>query len=1013
MKLSFLALQNLATLIILLIFPFKVYGFKYELTPTPLVFNNQIIISSDTCPTGLETSIWYMGTHGIDWRSGTPQPDSFFYSALGIGEGHSSICDKQGNLLFYSDNDYIYNRNHQIMAGCPRFSNPSSVMCAIVPQPGSDSLYYFFSPDNYPTLGAPPYKLRYVQIDMSQDSGLGAVVTPEQVLIDSSSEQVLAVKHCNGRDWWIICQNAVTEVFYSFLLDTSGIQFNQIVTSISGNIHNISNEQYKTGELAISNSGEYLIECTLGHPSQVELHQFDPSTGIISNGYDLFDTITTAKNRKELTGAAFSADDSKVYLTSADTFDVIFQVDLLDPDSSVVRKRINRIIHQLGFGVGGPVLGRDDRIYITTFMKFFKTLHVIHQPNEYGQACELKLNDFYLGGKSGLSAPNFAVGLERPYRAVVQGKKIICKDSLAHFLVKEACPHVTEWMLPDGGNIVNKSGDSLAVMFLDTGMYRVIAAYPIRCGFKSDTHRVQVNRCHCAHQFSLTQADTLVCVGNTSTISFKTNASSYLINGILLPNPLVTIPDLQKDTLLKIYLTYPDACDTLINVKIRVIPIDSSHTVLEFCQGDSVYIQNQWYHQDDELRILLSNKLGCDSVVLISLKTKQSESFTTNLKICEGDSVWIFNPNGGKWITSNESDTIIWNNQEGCDSIYVYNVAVFPSFHETLNLNKCIKDSVFYQGTYYLHDTSFLSKYSSQYGCDSIVSINIINYPISPASRTIHNICNGDSIQIDNIWYHDSTIIITHFNNQYGCDSFHMTEIHLYPIPEPTTITFYYCIGDSVQIEQLWYTTASEFTVHKSNIHSCDSLIHYKVIPYEDIYVDLDDTLELIYGGTHTLSGLHAMNVNRFRWFPSEYLSCTECQNPEITAIHDGTYSLEVSDGNGCTAIDSIFIRVKNQTSEIYIPNIFSPNADSKNDTWNITFSDSRSKIISIQLFERWGQQVYSCKSHPNGMGSNCNGWDGMVNNHPCLPNVYIYLINWENAAGQRFLIKGDVTLIR
>lgn len=72
------------------------------------------------------------------------------------------------------------------------------------------------------------------------------------------------------------------------------------------------------------------------------------------------------------------------------------------------------------------------------------------------------------------------------------------------------------------------------------------------------------------------------------------------------------------------------------------------------------------------------------------------------------------------------------------------------------------------------------------------------------------------------------------------------------------------------------------------------------------------------------------MNVNRFRWFPSEYLSCTECQNPEITAIHDGTYYLEVSDGNGCTAIDSIFIRVKNQTSEIYIPNIFSPNADSK-----------------------------------------------------------------------------------
>lgn len=965
------------------------------------------------CPSGLETSIWYMGTHGIDWRSGSPQPDSFFYSALGIGEGHSSICNKQGDLLFYSDNDYIYNRNHQIMTGCPRFSNPSSVMCAIVPQPGSDSLYYFFTPDQFPTTTGPPYKLRYVQIDMSQDNGLGAVVTPVQVLIDSSSEQVLAVRHCNGRDWWIICQNAVTEVFFSFLLDTGGIQFNKKVASISGNIHNISNEQYKTGELAISNSGEYLIECTLGLPSQVELHQFDPSTGIISNGYDLFDTITTAKNRKELIGTTFSSDDSKVYLTLADTFDAIFQVDLQDPDSFVVRKRLNRVIQQLGFGVGGPVLGRDDRIYITTFRKFFKTLHVIHQPNEYGQACELKANDFYLGGKSGLSAPNFAVGLERPYRAVVQGKKIICKDSVAHFLVKEACPHVTEWMLPDGGNIVNQSGDSLAVMFLDTGVYRVVAAYPIRCGYKSDTHRVQVNRCHCAHQFSLVQADTLVCVGNTSTISFNTNASSYLIDGIVLPNPLVTITEIQKDTLLKIYLNYPDACDTIINIRIRVIPIDSSQKIMEFCTGDSVYVQDQWYHQDGELRILSLNQQGCDSIILIKLKTKRTELITTNYKICEGDSIWIFTPNGGKWITSNESDTIIWNNQEGCDSIYAYNITVFPSFHETLSLHKCSKDSLFYQGTYYLQDTSFLNHYASLSGCDSIISINIINYPISPATHSIHNICNGDSIQIDNIWYHDSMSIISQFNNQYGCDSLHMTEVHLLSIPEPTTINFYFCLGDSVQIEQLWYTTAREFTVHKSSSQSCDSVIQYTVIPYDDIYVDLDDTLEIIHGSTYSLSSTHSINVSKYSWSPPDYLSCTDCPNPEIKAIQDGTYYLEVSDGNGCTAIDSIFIHVKNLTSEIFIPNIFSPNADSKNDTWNITFSDSKSKIITLQLFERWGQQVYSCESYPNGMGSNCNGWDGMVNNRLCLPNVYIYLINWENGAGERYLIKGDVTLLR
>lgn len=128
--------------------------------------------------------------------------------------------------------------------------------------------------------------------------------------------------------------------------------------------------------------------------------------------------------------------------------------------------------------------------------------------------------------------------------------------------------------------------------------------------------------------------------------------------------------------------------------------------------------------------------------------------------------------------------------------LFIYiEVSVIPSYHETVSMYKCNLDSIFYQGTYFLKDTSFLNYYTSQYGCDSIVRINIINYPNSIAMHTIHNICNGDSIQIDNIWYHDSITIITQFNNQYGCDSFHMTQVKLFPIPEPTAITFYFCIG--------------------------------------------------------------------------------------------------------------------------------------------------------------------------------------------------------------------------
>ncbi|MBK8243969.1 MAG: gliding motility-associated C-terminal domain-containing protein [Saprospiraceae bacterium] len=454
-----------------------------------------------------------------------------------------------------------------------------------------------------------------------------------------------------------------------------------------------------------------------------------------------------------------------------------------------------------------------------------------------------------------------------------------------------------------------------------------------------------------------------------------------------------------------------NGCDSIIFYHISKLPKYETIEKIFKCKDDSIFYSGNFYSSPIIISKKYQSNTLCDSFHRVEiLNYPESNPTEEFLSSCFNDSIQF----KGKWFKSDTVILSLQNNQNGCDSAHTVNIHFVSEIKpRILNYKICLGDSINIDGHWYKDTIQLNRTYINSNGCDSIVSINIINYPVSPATHTIHKICNGDSIQIDNIWYHDSSTLITQFNNQYGCDSFHMTEVQLYPIPEPTVITFYFCIGDSVQIEQLWYTTASEFTVHKSSIQSCDSVIQYRVIPYEDLYVDLDDTLELIRGGTHTLSGLHAMNVTRFRWFPTEYLSCTDCPNPKIKAIQDGTYYLEVSDANGCTAIDSIFIHVKNQRSEIFIPNIFSPNADSKNDTWNITFSDSKSKIISLQVFERWGQQVYSCDSYPNGMGSNCNGWDGMVNNRLCLPNVYIYLINWENAAGQRFLINGDVTLLR
>ena len=59
-------------------------------------------------------NMWYFGKRaGLNFNTNPPSP--LFDGVINTLESSSSICDSNGNLLFYTDGDTIWNRNHQIM----------------------------------------------------------------------------------------------------------------------------------------------------------------------------------------------------------------------------------------------------------------------------------------------------------------------------------------------------------------------------------------------------------------------------------------------------------------------------------------------------------------------------------------------------------------------------------------------------------------------------------------------------------------------------------------------------------------------------------------------------------------------------------------------------------------------------------------------------------------------------------------------------------------------------------
>lgn len=142
-----------------------------------------------------------------------------------------------------------------------------------------------------------------------------------------------------------------------------------------------------------------------------------------------------------------------------------------------------------------------------------------------------------------------------------------------------------------------------------------------------------------------------------------------------------------------------------------------------------------------------------------------------------------------------------------------------------------------------------------------------------------------------------------------------------------------------------------------------------------------------------------------------DFINCTGCFHITVYPNQTTVYTVEVKDKNGCSDKDSKKIIVKKGVN-IFIPNIFTPNGDGNNDKVFISTNDKEIKrILSFQIYDRWGEKVYEAKDYlPNDPN---NGWDGTLKGQKCNPGVFAYWTEIELFDGTRQILKGDVTLIR
>jgi hypothetical protein len=286
------------------------------------------------------TNFWYFSAYvGLDFNSGVPIEDTSC-PICNTGWGATSIMsDTSGNLLFYSNGDSVWDKNHQIMAdgngGDDFEQGTQSAIC--LPKPGSDSLYFIFTARMHKCENP----MFYYIINIAGNNGLGEVIDKDTLIAGwDAADQLTAVYHKNKEDIWILTRKHREHKFAAFLVNAEGVNPDPILSPAP---NKDAMGQDRSGNMKVSYDKKYLATVFRGRSSiksGFETCKFNNETGVVEylSFFRLRDIIP---NNPHYTtrNCDFSPCSKYMYLTghlNSDSISHVFQFDMQYIEDSVL-----------------------------------------------------------------------------------------------------------------------------------------------------------------------------------------------------------------------------------------------------------------------------------------------------------------------------------------------------------------------------------------------------------------------------------------------------------------------------------------------------------------------------------------------------------------------------------------------------------------------------------------------------------------------------------------------------
>lgn len=275
-------------------------------------------------------------------------------------------------------------------------------------------------------------------------------------------------------------------------------------------------------------------------------------------------------------------------------------------------------------------------------------------------------------------------------------------------------------------------------------------------------------------------------------------------------------------------------------------------------------------------------------------------------------------------------------------------------------------------------------------------------------------ICDNEPIPLNEENKIDEGLYSELFITPQNCDSTVVTVVTVNPTAE-TFIDETICAREEYVLgTQVLNQTGTYVEFFRTEL-DCDSIVTLNLTVLESLITadaQGDKTIRL---GENTPILAELSNQDdllTFYWISSDSLTtiCDSCLFQLVSPTETTTYSLRAIDVAGCEMIDNVTIQVED-FYDVYFPNVFSPNGDGINDFYYVQGTSNVAQILSLDIYDRWGNQVYSNQNF--SVNNEASGWDGTFRQEDASVGVYVFVSQVEYVDGNIEMFQGDFVLNR